>query len=95
MRDHPSVWKRLTEAADVCQDMIPGMPLIEIAGTGRIYIENYQKIVFYSDTEIHVRVKYGVILITGASLRFTCISKEYLVVMGKIYSVRLEGSGEK
>ena len=95
MRDHQSVMKRLTEWDNVRQDLIPGTPLIEIAGTNRVYIENHQKIVMYTESEIHIGVKYGTIVVLGDGLSFSCITKEYLVVSGRIFSVHLNGRGNE
>ncbi len=92
MREHQSVLKRLTEGTDMCQELIPGTPLIEITGTNRVYIENYKKISLYTETEIHIGVKYGMIVIEGEKMTFSCITKEYLVISGRIWSVHLEGS---
>ncbi len=92
MRDHQSMLKRLTEGTDLCQELIPGTPLIEITGTSRVYIENHRKIFLYTETEIHIGVKYGMIVIEGEGLTFSCIAKEYLVVTGHIFGVHLEGS---
>lgn len=89
MKAHKSLIEKITTAADLSAEPVPGMPLIEIAGTNRVYVENHKGVALYTDTEIHVKVKYGYVRFCGCKLSLSCISKEYLMITGKIDAVYL------
>ena len=65
------------------------LPLVELAGTKRILIENHMGILAYSPEEIQIKVEYGGLLITGNGLKFTELCKEQLVITGHIDTIRL------
>ncbi len=89
MKEHKSLVEKLTSAADLNAEPIPGMPLVEIAGVNRVYVENHRGVALYTDTEIRVKVKYGQVHFCGNGLKLSCIAKEYLMISGKINAVYL------
>ena len=89
MKEHKSFVERLTTAADLSSEPIPGVPLVEIAGLNRVYVENHRGVALYTDTEIQVKVKYGRVRFCGSDLSLSCISNEYLTISGKIDAVYL------
>ena len=64
-------------------------PLIEILGNNRVLIEHHKGICIYERQMMQIRVCYGFIEISGCDLTITCMSKEQLVITGKIDGVRL------
>ena len=86
--------ERLAKAADLLDEPIPGLPLVEIMGCQRVLIENHRGICQYSDDLVRIHVKYGVISVHGQHLVLTRMTKEQLVVSGTIQGVTLDrGSG--
>ena len=81
--------QRLTEGMDIPGEPIPGLPLIEISGDQRVLIENHRGIPQYTREEICVKMKYGWLSILGSSLELVCMSRERLIVGGKIDQVKL------
>lgn len=77
---------RIAEDMDV---PAPALPLIEIAGTGRVLIENHGGVTGYGRDCIRVRVKYGQICISGGSLEIAKMTKDQLVISGCIQEVKL------
>lgn len=68
-----------------------GVPLVEICDQKRVLIENHQGIALYTCEEIRVKVNYGCITVCGERLKLAKMSREKLVITGKIGSVNLHG----
>lgn len=82
--------QRITENMDLPCEPIPGVPVVEIVGSERVLIECHKGICEYADDRIGVHVKYGKVYIRGSCLRIKQISKERILISGKILSVELE-----
>lgn len=80
---------RITDAADLKEEPIPGLPLIEIAGDRRVLIEHHCGVTEYGCHRISVRVRRGLICVTGQGLELTRMSKELLIITGRIEAVQL------
>lgn len=77
-------------SADLPSERLPGQPLIEVAGDRRVLIENHIGITAYGCTEIHVKVCYGAVRICGQGLELANMTKQQLVITGKIDCVTLQ-----
>ena len=83
-------WKeRLLQQLSALPEPIPGMPLVEIAGQGRVLIENHRGVCCYGREEIRIRVNYGEITVRGCGLTLSRMSREAVVIKGRIDCVRL------
>ena len=80
----------MAEAADTPQELLPGMPLIEITGSGRVLIENHGGVTEYETDRIRVRLRFGAVVIRGSRLKITRMSKCQLVISGSLLGVDLE-----
>lgn len=83
------ILERVTAAADLGTEPLPGVPLVELAGECRVLIEHHMGVTGYSDQVIHVKVCYGCIQICGCNLSLACMSKERLIITGRIDAVKL------
>lgn len=81
--------ERLTNAADLPDAPIPGLPLIELAGDARVLMENHCGVTEYGKERICVKVKFGQVCICGQGLRIAKMTKSQLIICGKIQSVEL------
>lgn len=68
-------------------------PLVEVVDNRRVLIENHQGIISYGSEEICAKVRCGSISVTGADMELACMTKEKLVIVGNIHSVRLIRGG--
>ena len=84
------IMQRLTSAADLLDETPPGMPLVEIAGDSRVFIEHHCGVTEYGRCQICVRVRYGLVIISGNRLELTRMTKQVMIVTGIIENVRLE-----
>lgn len=69
---------------------LPELPIVELAGDNRVLIENHRGIVQYTGERIGVRVKYGLLLVCGCRLHLACMTRERLVISGRIDGIHLE-----
>ena len=80
----------MAEAADTPQELLPGMPLIEITGAGRVLIENHGGVTEYETDRIRVRLRCGAVVIRGNRLKITRMSNCQLVISGSLLGVDRE-----
>lgn len=87
-------WEALLEEAGLPGELVPGQSLLELAGQSRALIEGHSGITEYGSDRIRVRVRFGEVCICGAGLELTSMTKEQLVISGRIDAVTLEGRGK-
>lgn len=80
---------RLTTAADLPEEPIPGIPLIEVLGDRRVLIEHHKGIKEYGCQMIRVQVSYGQVCVAGEDLLLSKMVKGQLVISGSIREIRL------
>ena len=85
--------ERLADGADLSAEPLPGQPIVEIAGDRRVLIENHFGVKEYSREHIGVMVKYGVVRVSGCGLELIRMTKEQLVISGRIDCVTLARRG--
>jgi len=76
--------------ASLTAENIPGQPVVEIAGENRVLIECHRGVLAYSRDRIQVGVRYGALCICGCGLEMVHMSREKLIIYGKIDSVTLQ-----
>lgn len=86
--------ERLAEGADLPGEAMPGQPLVELAGDRRVLIENHNGVTEYGRERISVRVRYGQLVVCGCGLELARMTKEQLVIIGRIDGVTLHRRGE-
>ena len=74
---------------------VPGMPLVEIAGQGRVLIENHRGVCCCGREQMRIRVSYGEIAVSGHRLELARMSREAVVITGRIDSVTLHREVDK
>lgn len=90
MKRNEPILQRFTDRVDLAGEPIPGQPVVEIAGDNRVLIENYGAVREYSPQKIGIRVKYGTVVVCGCGLELRRMTKEQLVIAGRIDSVSLQ-----
>lgn len=87
------IMERITAATDLSDEPIPGVPLVEIAGEKRVLIEHHCGVTEYGRCQICVKVKFGFVMVMGQRLELARMTKEQLIITGKIECVKLERRG--
>lgn len=83
-----NILKRLL-ANDVLSQSLPGLPLAELAGDKRVLIENHQGVTEYGEERICVKVSFGILCVCGQELALHSMSKQQLVICGRIDRIEL------
>lgn len=81
--------QRLADSADLTGEPMPAQPLVELAGDRRVFIEHHQGVTQYTREKICVKVKYGQVAVLGCGLELCRMTKEQLVIQGRIDGVTL------
>lgn len=85
-------WMRqMADHAELTNEVIPGQPVVELLGEGRVLIEGHKGVSAYSDSEIEVKTRLGIVKISGCNLKLTSMSTYRLVISGSISCVHLAG----
>ena len=90
MKKRDDFLNRVVLGIDLPGERLPGMPLIEIVGTNRVLLENHKGVIAYGNQEVKVKVSCGVVSVSGSALRLACMSKQQLIIVGRIDSVALQ-----
>lgn len=85
--------ERLAEEADLTAESLPGQPIVEVAGDRRVLIENHFGVKAYSREQIVVKVKFGFVCVCGCGLELMRMTKEQLVIRGRIEGITLQRRG--
>ena len=84
-------WIRyLADGAELEGEPLPGVPVVELAGDSRVLIERHGGVTEYSRERIGVKVRYGTVCICGCALELTRMTREQLVISGRIDCVQLQ-----
>lgn len=76
-------------------EILPVLPIVELAGSHRVLVENHLGVTQYSTQRIGVKMKYGQMQINGCGLILEQMTKVKLVVTGRIDSICLLREGRK
>lgn len=85
--------EQLAEDADLLQEPMPGQTIVELAGDSRVLIENHKGVSAYGRERIVVRVRYGFLIVCGCDMELRHMSREQLVICGRINGVNLQRRG--
>ena len=89
MKDGKSLWDRLLDRTDLQTEPLPRLPLAELAGDRRLLVENHRGVTEYGPERIRIRVAFGTLCIGGCGLVLAHLSREQLVITGRIQEIRI------
>lgn len=81
--------QRLTEGMDLAGETLPGTTVAELAGDRRVLIEGHKGVTEYCRDRVTVKVGYGWLSICGCGLELRQMSKQQLVISGRIDAVQV------
>lgn len=91
MEKRKKLTKKMNEKDRLKCDLVPGLPIIEICDKERVLIENHRGIIKYGDNDVCVKVRYGCVCVNGSQLKLNRMSKNKLVITGRIHGIALRG----
>lgn len=89
LKQKGNLFDKMAYAMDLPGEALPGQPLIEIIGQGRVLIENHLGVIQYGTAEICVRVSYGCIRVCGKDLHLMRMNRQQLIISGHVDSMML------
>lgn len=93
MNRYEKILESMILGADLPGEAIPGQPLIEISGDHRVLIENHRGVTVYGPKEIQIGVCFGRICFCGDCLKIAYMSRQQLVIVGKIDCITIKRVG--
>ena len=87
------ILERLAQSVDLPGEAIAGQTVVELVDDRRVLIENHNGVTEYGREKICVRVRYGRVEICGCGLELARITKDQLVITGRIQDVVLHRRG--
>ena len=93
MKKRRDFWERVTSAADLPGEGIPGQSLVELLGENRVLIEGHRGVREYSREKIGVSVHFGEVCVCGCDLELIHMTGNQLVIRGQIQGITLRRRG--
>ena len=93
MKPYGKAFKGLSGTLYKAGEGLPGVPVVELAGDGRVLIEHHRGVVEYGTQKICVKVKYGLLCICGMGMELAKMTKDQLVNTGRIGSITIQRKG--
>lgn len=88
-RNKPS---RLDEILEIPSELSTNHPKVTILGFEKVYIENHKGILEYQDFFIRLNTNIGIININGFNLKLDEMTKDDIMVTGKIEGIDFEST---
>ena len=82
--------QHLADRTELEGEMLPGCPILELAGDRRVLIERHKGVLEYATEQIRIQVSYGVICIKGCKLELVKMTPQQLVIGGRVDSVCIQ-----
>ena len=92
MKQDRRMLHRFRGMLEMSSQPMPGIPIVELCGEKRLLVENHHGVVSYGDKQIRIAVKFGNLAVSGSGLKICFMSKQQLVVSGRIDTLQLERS---
>ena len=77
---------------EIPQELVSDISKITILGFNKMLVENYKCILEYQDIYIRIKMKQGLINITGFDLEINEMTKDDLIITGNIENIELENT---
>ena len=87
------IWDRIAQSTELPGEALPGQSILEVLGDSRVLIEHHRGVQEYSRERIAVKLKFGRVCVCGCGLELTHMTKEQLVIRGRIDAVTLHRRG--
>lgn len=82
--------ERLAERGEIEAEGALIQPVVEIGGDSRVLIENHLGVMGYSSERILIKVRFGSISVCGCGLQLVRMTREQLVIHGRIDGISVQ-----
>ena len=81
--------EKFAKEADLQGEAFPGQSVIELFSDKRVLIEHHRGVSQYSECEITIRLKFGLLRICGSQLELAKMSSHQLIITGRINAMHI------
>ena len=82
--------RRVFEALDLPEEVLPGVPKMTLCGREDLLIENHRGVLEYGEERVRILTEMGVVCITGEELMLSELGTERIYVRGRVNSCLYE-----
>jgi len=93
MAEKKRIGALLPERMAIPAELIPGVPVVELAGFHTASVDGHRGILHYSEARIDIMTRIGTVVMEGDSLQLKQMDREKIVVEGNLSLIRLERNG--
>lgn len=86
-KKEPGVLAAVAELFDLPEDVVAGLPRLELIGSRQLYLERHQGILSYNETVIDVNTSGGILRVEGERLSLLAMTAEELRIGGTILRI--------
>jgi len=83
--------RRITTTFELPRDIMLDLPCINMTGDEELVLSNHKGITEYIKEQVRIKTAIGIVKISGMSLVIKEISRENIVITGKIGAVTFSG----
>lgn len=83
----PGVLSAVAELFDLPEDVVAGLPRLELIGTRQLYLERHEGILSYNEAVIDVNTCGGILRVEGERLSLLAMTAEELRIGGSILRI--------
>ena len=81
--------RRITTAFELPKDIMLDLPSINIIGDEELVLVGHKGIIEYTDEHVRIKTTIGIVKVYGQKMLLKEVSKENIVVAGKIREVKI------
>ena len=82
--------RKAAKLSSLPEDVVLGMPNVEIRGNSEMWIENYRGLLEYTDQLVRIQTKTGQIRVTGNHLQVDSYTNDDMKITGKIRNIEYQ-----
>jgi len=90
-KEKKPVLEKISDQLEIGADVMLSEPKMSIVSDREIWIENYSGIIEYSKERVRINTKKFIICLYGSNFFINHITKEDIIVCGKILKIELGG----
>jgi len=87
MKRTENIKKNIADALELPQDIVLDLPKITMVGNLQLCVENHKGIIEYTNNQIRIYTKLGILRVLGKNLLLKNIVLEEIVIVGEIKQV--------
>jgi len=82
----------LSSTLNLPSDILTGAPILTIIGVCEISVENYKRILEYTDTSLKIVTNVGIIQVQGSNLKISYFAKDEMKITGRLRQITYCGT---